>query len=63
MEGLRTLVFGQRLLSKQEYDLFDAAYNKARASLVDREHLLRKAIESIEFDLEYLGVTGVEDKL
>jgi magnesium-transporting ATPase (P-type) len=63
MEGLRTLVFGQRLLSKQEYDFFDASYNKARASLIDREHLVQKAIESIEFDLEYLGVTGVEDKL
>ena len=38
-------------------------YKKARASLNDRERLVNEAIESIEEDMDYLGVTGVEDKL
>jgi magnesium-transporting ATPase (P-type) len=35
----------------------------ARASLNDRERLVNQALESIEEDMDYLGVTGVEDKL
>ncbi len=28
-----------------------------------REELINEAIESIEGEMEYLGITGVEDKL
>jgi len=64
MEGLRTLVITQKMLSEQDYQKFEAQYKKARASLLDRENLTRKAIEMLEGDdMEYLGVTGVEDKL
>jgi magnesium-transporting ATPase (P-type) len=38
-------------------------YKRARASLDDRENKTREVIESIEENMEYLGVTGVEDKL
>jgi phospholipid-translocating ATPase len=52
------------LLTQDQYDRFEAQYKKARSSLLDRENLTRKAIESLEGDdMEYLGVTGVEDKL
>ena len=37
---------------------------RARASMNNREELIQKTIESLEGeDMEYLGVTGVEDKL
>jgi len=36
---------------------------KARASLYNRETLILEVIEAFEDEMEYLGVTGVEDKL
>lgn len=63
MDGLRTLVISQKLLSEKQYEEFDRRYKIARSSLNDRERLVNEAIESIEEDMDYLGVTGVEDKL
>lgn len=63
MDGLRTLVISQKLLSEKQYEDFDRRYKMARSSLNDREKLVNEAIESIEEDMDYLGVTGVEDKL
>mmetsp|Transcript_16455 Transcript_16455/g.15777 ORF Transcript_16455/g.15777 Transcript_16455/m.15777 type:complete len:124 (+) Transcript_16455:1759-2130(+) len=63
MDGLRTLVISQKLLTEKELEDFDLKYKRARASLVRREELTMEAIESIEGDMEYLGITGVEDKL
>jgi phospholipid-translocating ATPase len=52
------------MLTEEQYHLFDIQYKAARTSLLDRENLTRKAIEQLEGDdMEYLGVTGVEDKL
>jgi hypothetical protein len=31
--------------------------------LSKREELMTEAIESLEYETEYLGITGVEDKL
>lgn len=63
MDGLRTLVISQKLLTESQYEAFDQRFKRARASLNDRETLINQAIESIEEDMDYLGVTGVEDKL
>ena len=64
MEGLRTLVIAQKLLSDKQFEEFDQKFKKARAQLMNREELVQKAIEGLEGeDMEYLGVTGVEDKL
>ncbi len=63
MEGLRTLVISQKLLTEKEYEEFDQRYKRARSSLTKREELTMEAIESIEGEMEYLGITGVEDKL
>jgi phospholipid-translocating ATPase len=38
-------------------------FNKANQSLSNRETEVRKIIESLEVDMEFLGITGVEDKL
>src|SRR3990167_5478243 len=62
-EGLRTLVFGQRILSEQDYEEFANKYQKAKESIADRDEKVAKAIEEIEEGLELLGLSGVEDKL
>mgnify|MGYP001096131967 FL=1 len=62
-EGLRTLVVTQRVLSYEEFQEFDKAFKKANASMNSRHEKLAKVIQSLEHDMEYLGVTGVEDKL
>ena len=63
MEGLRTLVISQRMLSEKQYHEFDSKYKRAKASLSNREDLIQKAITELEENMEYLGITGVEDKL
>jgi magnesium-transporting ATPase (P-type) len=50
-------------MTDKQYEEFDQRYKRARASLNDREKLINQAIESIEEEMDYLGVTGVEDKL
>ena len=50
-------------MTEKQYEEFDHRYKRARASLNRREELIQEAIESIEENMEYLGVTGVEDKL
>ena len=62
-EGLRTLVISQKSMTEKEFEDFEFNYKRARASLENREKLIQEAVERIEVDMEYLGVTGVEDKL
>lgn len=62
-EGLRTLMYGFRGLSKDEYDHWKKLYSDARTSLVDRQEKIEKVGEMIEKDLELCGATAIEDKL
>jgi phospholipid-translocating ATPase len=62
-EGLRTLVFGRRRLSDQEYNHFAHILHEAKTMISNREEHVREAIASIETNLELVGLTGVEDKL
>ncbi|KAI4147550.1 MAG: hypothetical protein LQ340_005500, partial [Diploschistes diacapsis] len=63
-EGLRTLVVGRRKLSAQQYAEFQAAYKDASMSLQSRDASMAAVIkEHLEYNLELLGVTGVEDRL
>jgi phospholipid-translocating ATPase len=62
-KGLRTLVLAVRVLSKEEFHAFSQRYEAAKRSLVDRDALMRTAVEDLECNLELLGLTGVEDKL
>jgi phospholipid-translocating ATPase len=63
MEGLRTLVITHKLLSDAQYQDFEKRLKKARGEFVDREAKVQAAIESLESDMDFLAVTGVEDKL
>eukprot|EP01104_Vermistella_antarctica_P016062 TRINITY_DN53_c0_g3_i1.p1 TRINITY_DN53_c0_g3~~TRINITY_DN53_c0_g3_i1.p1 ORF type:complete len:1335 (-),score=277.74 TRINITY_DN53_c0_g3_i1:1063-5067(-) len=62
-EGLRTLVFGTRSLTEEEYATFSEQYHHAKAAIHDRKLRVQETIESIEKNLELTCVTGVEDKL
>ncbi|KAI8914779.1 hypothetical protein DFJ77DRAFT_431040 [Powellomyces hirtus] len=63
-EGLRTLVIGKKRLTDDALKDFKRRYNEAKISVSDRNAAMQKVIsETLECDLELLGVTGVEDKL
>ena len=62
-DGLRTLVITQKLISEQEYNDFAQRLKKARASMINREQEVSNVIMSLEYEMEMLAVTGVEDKL
>ncbi|KAL7674137.1 hypothetical protein ACOME3_000417 [Neoechinorhynchus agilis] len=63
-EGLRILVYGYRVLTPEQYALFDHQYTQAQLSVGDRTQRCREAIEyHLESELELLCVTGVEDSL
>ena len=62
-DGLRTLLYGYRFLSQEEYGSWRKVYLDASTSLVDRQELVERAGELVEQDLELVGATAIEDKL
>lgn len=63
-EGLRTLVVAKKRLSEEAYEEFLQSYQRAKVSIHKRNNEMQQVIISmLEFDLELLGLTGVEDKL
>jgi len=61
--GLRTLVFGYRVISSKEKQDWMAKYESAKASMGDRNQLIADLSAEIERDFDILGVVGIEDKL
>ncbi|KAM3422882.1 Phospholipid-transporting ATPase [Cercospora zeina] len=62
-EGLRTLLYGHRFLSEDEYWSWKKIYHDATTSLVNRTELIEKAGEMIECGFDLGGATAIEDKL
>lgn len=62
-EGLRTLLYGYRYLTNDEYENWNKLFSDARTSLVNRQEKIEKVGEMIEIDLELCGATAIEDKL
>jgi phospholipid-translocating ATPase len=62
-EGLRTLLYGYRFISDDEYAGWKKIYLDASTSLEDRERKIEQAGELIELDLDLAGATAIEDKL
>lgn len=62
-EGLRTLVFGMKEISLEEYKAWNLKYEEAKTSIHNREENIQSIVELLEQDLQLLGLTGVEDKL
>lgn len=61
-EGLRTLVITQRAVTEDEYTLWKKQYHDAQVS-ANRAENTRNVIENLEKNMDFLGITGVEDKL
>jgi len=62
-EGLRTLLFGRKSLTKDEFTTWCAKYEAARQQVVGREDALDKVAADIEKEVDLVGVTAIEDKL
>ena len=63
-EGLRTLVVARRKLSEATYEDYKARYHAASVRLEGRNEAMATVVaDTLEHDLELLGLTGVEDKL
>ena len=62
-EGLRTLAYGKRELSQEEYDTWAAKYNEACTAIVNRQQKMDEVADEIETNLLLLGGTAIEDKL
>ncbi|CAD7701700.1 unnamed protein product [Ostreobium quekettii] len=63
VQGLRTLLLGTRVLSKEEWEQWDKEYQEAASSLDDRDAKILRVADVIERDLELVGITAIEDKL
>lgn len=61
--GLRTLVFASREVKNVELEEWLNKYREAEASLNDRDEMIFECAASIEKNLSYIGISGVEDKL
>ncbi|KAJ4362545.1 drs2 neo1 protein [Neocucurbitaria cava] len=62
-EGLRTLLYGYRFLTEDEYQIWKKGYLEATTSLVDRTRLIEEAGDMIEQNLDLCAATAIEDKL
>ncbi len=63
IQGWRTLVFGHKFLSLEEFKEYSRLLDEARNDVLKREARLYEAFELIESELILNGVTAVEDKL
>jgi phospholipid-translocating ATPase len=61
--GLRTLVISQKYVTAEEYEAWDRKYQLAKNEMEDREAKVQRVVEELEENMEFLCVTGVEDKL
>lgn len=62
-EGLRTLLYGYRYLTEDDYKTWKDVYASASTSIVERQEKIERAAELVENKLELLGATAIEDKL
>lgn len=63
-EGLRTLVVGQKYLTKEQYENFEREHQFLKLSTsADKEKKLNKLYDEYEQNLDYVGSTAIEDKL
>ena len=61
--GLRTLVISQKYVTAEEYENWNKKYELAKTEMENREAKVQKVVEELEEGMEFLCVTGVEDKL
>eukprot|EP00168_Porphyra_purpurea_P006762 TRINITY_DN1833_c0_g1_i1.p1 TRINITY_DN1833_c0_g1~~TRINITY_DN1833_c0_g1_i1.p1 ORF type:complete len:768 (-),score=294.49 TRINITY_DN1833_c0_g1_i1:748-3051(-) len=62
-EGLRTLVFAEKVLSPDEYEAWARQFAAARNSLEGRDSLVEAAAALVETNMTLIACTAVEDRL
>jgi phospholipid-translocating ATPase len=63
-QGLRTLVFGSKMISEEELFVWKDKYNPIRSSSSDnKEQELNKLDLQMESGIIFRGIAGIEDKL
>ena len=62
-KGLRTLVLTQKIISQEEFDIWNEEYTEALSSMDNRKQKIDDAISKLENNMDFLCVTGVEDLL
>jgi phospholipid-translocating ATPase len=62
-EGLRTLIYADKVLSAEEYGKWKRLFSEAEASLTQRLKRIEEVGEMIEKSLHLIGASAVEDKL
>ncbi|OLN86964.1 putative phospholipid-transporting ATPase DNF3-like protein 2 [Colletotrichum chlorophyti] len=62
-DGLRTLLYGYRYISEDEYASWRKIYQAATTSLDNRQEKIEAAGELIEDKLDLAGATAIEDRL
>ena len=63
IKGLRTLVLTQKIISQEEFDVWNEEYTDALSSMDNRKLKIANAISKLENNMDFLCVTGVEDLL
>ncbi|XP_034546675.1 probable phospholipid-transporting ATPase VB [Notolabrus celidotus] len=62
-DGLRTLCFAKKVVSKKLYESWSEDRQKALAAIENREELVMDSAVQLETNLSLLGATGIEDRL
>ena len=62
-KGLRTLVLTHKLLNEKEFEKWNKEYKEATTSMENRKEKMAEIISKLEYDMEFLCVSGVEDLL
>ncbi|KAF4337101.1 phospholipid-transporting ATPase DNF3 [Fusarium beomiforme] len=62
-EGLRTLLFAQKFITEQEYQVWKKVWDEATTSLSNRQQRIEEAGDMIEQSFDLVGATAIEDKL
>jgi len=57
------MVFAQRFVPEEEYQNWKRIWDEAHLSLTKRDEKMRKAADLLEVDLDFIGISGVEDRL
>ncbi|KAK9828339.1 hypothetical protein WJX74_009865 [Apatococcus lobatus] len=63
LQGLRTLVLCERILTETEWRDWNMRFQAASAQLVERDSKVSHTALEVERNLDLLGVTAIEDKL
>eukprot|EP01087_Luapelamoeba_hula_P011161 TRINITY_DN3003_c0_g1_i1.p1 TRINITY_DN3003_c0_g1~~TRINITY_DN3003_c0_g1_i1.p1 ORF type:complete len:1289 (-),score=252.87 TRINITY_DN3003_c0_g1_i1:164-4030(-) len=61
--GLRTLVYAEKTIPKEEWASFDKEYQAASNLIEGREEAVEELCDKIERDLTLVGCSAIEDKL